>query len=63
MEDRPGRALSAGLVVIKNGLAAKAKGLGGAEHLAPMNVGGARMAVLADAQVTEFSIIQPPQGS
>jgi predicted enzyme related to lactoylglutathione lyase len=41
-------------------LAAKAKELGGAEHLAPMSMGGARFAVLADPQGAAFSIIQPP---
>jgi predicted enzyme related to lactoylglutathione lyase len=43
-----------------DGLAAKAKGLGGAEHLAPMSVGGARLSVLADPQGAAFSILQPP---
>jgi predicted enzyme related to lactoylglutathione lyase len=46
-----------------DGLAAKAKALGGAERLAPMSVGGARMAVLADPQGAAFSIIRPPQRS
>lgn len=41
-------------------LAAKAKDLGGAEHLAPASMGGARLAVLADPQGAAFSIIQPP---
>ena len=43
-----------------DGVAAKAKELGGAEHLAPMSVGGARLAVLADPQGAAFSILQPP---
>lgn len=42
-----------------DGLAAKAKALGGAQHLAPMSVGGARIAVLADPQGAAFSILRP----
>jgi len=44
-----------------DGLAAKSKGLGGAEYMAPTSMGGARLAVLADPQGAAFSIIQPPQ--
>jgi uncharacterized protein len=42
-------------------LAAQAKALGGAEHMPPTSIGGARLAVLADPQGAAFSIIQPPQ--
>jgi predicted enzyme related to lactoylglutathione lyase len=41
-------------------VAAKAKQLGGAEHLPPTSMGGARLAVLADPQGAAFSIIRPP---
>jgi len=40
-----------------DGLAAKAKQLGGKEHMAPMSVGGARLSVLADPQGAAFSIL------
>ena len=43
-----------------DGLAGKAKELGGAEHLAPTSMVGARLAVLADPQGAAFSIIRPP---
>jgi len=38
--------------------AAKAKHLGGKEHMAPMSMGSARLAVLADPQGAAFSILQ-----
>ncbi len=41
-----------------DGAAAKAKQMGGAELLSPMNVGSAQMAVLADPQGAAFSILQ-----
>jgi len=40
--------------------AAKAKELGGAEHMAPMSAGGSRLAILADPQGAAFAVIQPP---
>jgi uncharacterized protein len=40
-------------------VAAKAKELGGGEHLAPMSMGKVHLAVLADPQGAAFSIIQP----
>jgi len=43
-----------------DGIAAKAKELGGTLHLAPMSMGDARMAVLADPQGAAFSVIRPP---
>ena len=46
-----------------DGLAAKAKQLGGKEHLAPMSAGSARLSVLADPQAAAFSIIQTGAGS
>lgn len=41
-----------------DGVAVKAKELGGKEYPAPMSMGKMRMAVLADAQRATFSIIQ-----
>ena len=46
-----------------DGIAAKAKELGGALHLAPMSMGDARMAALGDPQGAAFSIIRPPSGA
>lgn len=46
------------LVNDADGLAAKAKELGGKEHMAPMSAGNARLAVLSDPQGAAFSIIQ-----
>jgi predicted enzyme related to lactoylglutathione lyase len=46
-----------------DGLAAKAKDLGGTVHLAPMSMGGVRLSVLADPQGAAFSVIQPPSRS
>ena len=51
------------LVEDVDGMAAKAKSLGGGEHLAPMSAGGARLAVLADPQGAAFSILKPPPRS
>lgn len=42
-------------------LAAKAKELGGAVHMPPTSMGGARFSVLTDPQGAAFSIIKPPQ--
>jgi predicted enzyme related to lactoylglutathione lyase len=41
-------------------VAAKAKDLGGGEHLAPLSMGKLRLAVLTDPAGAVFSIIQPP---
>jgi predicted enzyme related to lactoylglutathione lyase len=45
-----------------DGIAAKAKELGGVVHMPPMSMGEARMSVLADPQGAVFSIIRPPAG-
>lgn len=46
------------LVADVDAVNAKAKELGGAEHLAPMSMGSVRFSVLADPQGAAFSIIQ-----
>jgi predicted enzyme related to lactoylglutathione lyase len=46
-----------------DGVAAKAKELGGTEHLAPTSMGGSRLSILADPQGAMFAIIRPPQRS
>lgn len=43
-----------------DGLAAKATEMGGAVHLPPTSMGGARLAVLGDPQGAAFSVIRPP---
>jgi predicted enzyme related to lactoylglutathione lyase len=45
-----------------DGIAAKAKELGGVVHMPPISMGEARMSVLADPQGAVFSIIRPPAG-
>ena len=44
-----------------DGIAAKAKELGGVVHVPPISMGEARMSVLADPQGAMFSVIRRPQ--